>query len=167
MSDLPEPPPQPLTRNRLTAITLDPGSIARGNLDIEREREVAIFDILDANAFELVGRDDGPYTLKLGIQEDRLALHVGSAATETLVSHVLSMTPLRRVMKDYFLVCETYYQAIRTQPPSKIQAIDMGRRALHNEGSQILTDRLAGKVVLDNDTSRRLFTLICALHWRG
>lgn len=160
-------PPPSHSRNRLIAITLDPGSIARGNLDIEREREVAIYDLLDANVFEVVGRDEGPYTLRLGLQEERLALQIGTQTVDALVSHMLSMTPLRRVMKDYFLVCESYYQAIRTQPPSKIQALDMGRRALHNEGSQTLTDRLTGKVAVDTDTARRLFTLICALHWRG
>ena len=166
MSD--EPSSQsPATRHRLIAITLDPASIARGNADIEREREIAIFDILDANSFELLGRDEGPYTLRLAIQEDRLVLDIGAEGAERIVSHVLSLTPLRRVMKDYFLVCETYYQAIRTQPPSRIQAIDMGRRALHNEGSATLVERLQGKVVLDTDTARRLFTLVCALHWRG
>jgi uncharacterized protein (UPF0262 family) len=162
-----DPPSPAASRHRLIAITLDQSSIGRGNLDIEREREVAIYDILDANAFELIGRDDGPYKLVLGIQEDRLVLSIGTEAADGIVSHVLSLTPLRRVMKDYFLVCETYYQAIRSQPPSKIQAIDMGRRALHNEGSQLLIERLDGKVRLDTDTSRRLFTLICALHWKG
>ena len=80
---------------------------------------------------------------------------------------VLSFTPLRRILKDYFTVCETYYQAIRTAPPSRIQAIDMGRRALHDEGSKVLVERLKGKITVDNDTARRLFTLICALHWKG
>lgn len=167
MSEDYQSPPPPTSRHRLVAITLDQASIARGNLDIEREREIAIFDILDGNAFELPGRDDGPYTLRLAIQEDRLVLDIGREGADRLVGHVLSLTPLRRVMKDYFLVCENYYQAIRTQPPSRIQAIDMGRRALHNEGSQTLVERLQGKVVLDTDTARRLFTLVCALHWRG
>ncbi len=113
------------------------------------------------------GRDDGPYTLNLAIVEDRLVFTVGNEAGETLVTHMLSLTPLKRIMKDYFLVCESYYQAIRTAPPSRIQAIDMGRRGLHDEGSVILMERLAGKIALDLDTARRLFTLICALHWKG
>ncbi len=160
--------PIPHATHRLIEITFDQTSIARANPNIEHEREVAIFDILEANHFQLEGRNDGPYKLMLGLVEDRLVMTVTSeAASPPGYSFMLSLTPLRRVMKDYFLVCDNYYQAIRTQPPSKIQAIDMGRRALHNEGSQILTERLAGKINLDNDTSRRLFTLVCALHWKG
>lgn len=154
-------------KNKLVAITLDPSSIGRGNPNIEHEREVAIFDILDGNAFAVEGHDAGPYKLNLGIQEDRLVLTVGTETAETLVSHMLSLTPLKRVVKDYFIVCDSYYEAIRTAPPSKIQSIDMGRRALHNEGSQILAERLKGKIEVDHDTARRLFTLICALHWKG
>lgn len=154
-------------KNKLVAITLDPSSIGRGNPNIEHEREVAIFDILDGNAFAVEGHDAGPYKLALGIQEDRLVLTVGTETAETLVSHMLSLTPLKRVVKDYFIVCDSYYEAIRTAPPSKIQSIDMGRRALHNEGSQILAERLKGKIEVDHDTARRLFTLICALHWKG
>lgn len=154
-------------KNKLVAITLDPSSIGRGNPNIEHEREVAIFDILDGNAFAVEGHDAGPYKLNLGIQEDRLVLTIGTETAETLVSHMLSLTPLKRVVKDYFIVCDSYYEAIRTAPPSKIQSIDMGRRALHNEGSQILAERLKGKIEVDHDTARRLFTLICALHWKG
>lgn len=166
------PPHQPSTdadkpRNRLIEIRLDEQSIRRVTANVEHEREVAIFDILDANSFALEGRDDGPYKLTLGIIEDRLVLTVGNANTADVITHMLSLTPLKRVMKDYFIVCDSYYQAIRTLPPSKIQAIDMGRRGLHDEGSNLLTTRLDGKITLDNDTSRRLFTLICALHWRG
>jgi uncharacterized protein (UPF0262 family) len=160
----------PGSKHRLVAITFDPKSISRANANIEHEREVAIFDILEENVFQIVGRDEGPYRLQLGLAEDRLVMSIApESAPAGDLGHtlMLSLTPLRRVMKDYFLVCETYYQAIRTQPPSKIQAIDMGRRALHNEGSQILTERLAGKIELDHDTSRRLFTLVCALHWKG
>ena len=155
------------SRNRLVAIDLDEGSIARPNANVEHEREVAIFDILDGNSFAIVGRDDGPYKLRLGVAEDRLVFAVGSEADATIVTHLLSLSPLRRIMKDYFIVCDSYYQAIRSQPPSRIQAIDMGRRALHDEGSRLLTQRLDGKIELDHDTARRLFTLICALHWRG
>jgi uncharacterized protein (UPF0262 family) len=154
-------------RARLVGITLDERSTATQNPNIEHEREVAIFDILEGNSFALEGRDEGPYTLNLAIVEDRLVFTVGDEAGETLVTHMLSLTPLKRIMKDYFLVCESYYQAIRTAPPSRIQAIDMGRRGLHDEGSVVLRERLAGKINVDLDTARRLFTLICALHWKG
>ena len=155
------------SKSRLVAITLDERSTATQNPNIEHEREVAIFDILEGNHFALEGRDDGPYTLNLAIIEDRLVFTIGNEAGETLVTHLLSLTPLKRIMKDYFLVCESYYQAIRTAPPSRIQAIDMGRRGLHDEGSVTLLERLAGKISIDLDTARRLFTLICALHWKG
>lgn len=159
---------QPNSPHRLVAITLDQSSIGRGNSNIEHEREVAIFDILEANHFEIDGRNEGPYTLVLGLSEDRLVLNISSETNAGApYTYMLSLSPLKKVMKDYFLVCETYYSAIRTQPPSKIQAIDMGRRGLHNEGSQILAERLKGKIGLDHDTARRLFTLICALHWKG
>jgi uncharacterized protein (UPF0262 family) len=161
-TDQTEPP-----RDRLIAIHLDERSIRRSNAHVDHEREVAMFDMLDNNSFALENRDDGPYVLTLGLAEDRLVLTVGNASSPTLISHMLSMTPLKRVMKDYFIVCDSYYQAIRTLPPSKIEAIDMGRRALHDEGSQLLTLRLDGKITLDTQTARRLFTLICALHWRG
>jgi uncharacterized protein (UPF0262 family) len=141
--------------------------MATTNPNIEHEREVAIFDILEGNSFALQDHDDGPYTLHLAIVEDRLVLNVGREAGETIVTHMLSLTPLKRIMKDYFLVCESYYEAIRTAPPSRIQAIDMGRRGLHDEGSRVLSERLAGKIAFDIDTARRLFTLICALHWKG
>ena len=163
-----EPPEfDPNSKSRLTAIRLDDNSIRRGNPNIEHEREVAIFDILEANSFVLEGRDDGPYTLDLSIVEDRLVFTIGHQGEGDTFSYVLSLTPLRRIMKDYFIVCESYYQAIRTAPPSRIQAIDMGRRGLHDEGSRTLLERLAGKITVDLDTARRLFTLICALHWKG
>jgi uncharacterized protein (UPF0262 family) len=163
-----EPPEyEPNAKARLTAIRLDDASIRRGSSNIEHEREVAIFDILEANSFALEGRDDGPYTLNLSIIEDRLVFAVGQEAGADTFTVVLSLTPLRRIMKDYFIVCETYYQAIRTAPPSRIQSIDMGRRALHDEGSRVLSERLKGKITVDRDTARRLFTLICALHWKG
>ena len=155
---------------RLAALTLDQASIRRSNPNIEHEREVAIYDILDGNYFAVEGRDDGPYALRLGMAEDRLVLHIaseGSTGDGNPVTYMLSLSPFRRIIKDYFLVCESYYQAIRTAPPSRIQAIDMGRRGLHDEGSRVLLERLKGKVELDHDTARRLFTLICALHWKG
>jgi len=154
-------------RGRLVAITLDEESIKLSNANVEHEREVAIYDILDANTFTVCGRDDGPYTLKLAIADDRLVLTIGLENGPHVVTHMLSLTPMRKIMKDYFLVCDTYYQAIRNAPPSRIQAIDMGRRGLHDEGSRLLVERLAGKVEIDHVTARRLFTLICALHWKG
>lgn len=155
------------SKSRLVSITLDEKSTATSNPNIEHEREVAIFDLVEGNSFALEGRDDGPYTLHLAIVEDRLVFTIGDETGETIVTHMLSLTPLKRVMKDYFMVCESYYQAIRTAPPSRIQAIDMGRRGLHDEGSAVLLERLAGKITVDLDTARRLFTLICALHWKG
>ncbi len=154
-------------KSRLTAITLDEKSISRANPNVEHEREVAIYDILDANEFALDGRDDGPFTLHLSIVEDRLLFTVGTQGSPPTFTVLLSLTTLKRTIKDYFLVCDTYYQAIKTAPPSRIQAIDMGRRALHDEGSRHLADRLKGKITLDHPTARRLFTLICALHWKG
>jgi uncharacterized protein (UPF0262 family) len=163
-----EPPVDPNSKARLVAINLDEASIGRSNPNIEHERQVAIFDILESNMFELDGREGGPYVLNLGLVEDRLVFAVAQqgAADETFTV-VLSLTPLRRVIKDYFIVCENYYQAIRSAPPSRIQSIDMGRRALHDEGSRVLVERLKGKIKVDQDTARRLFTLICALHWKG
>jgi len=155
------------SRSRLVSITLDEQSIAPSSSIINHERKVAIYDILDANHFELDGCDDGPYALNLSIAEDRLVLAVGLEQGEAISTFVLSLSPLRRIMKDYFIVCDTYYKAIRTAPPSRIQAIDMGRRALHDDGSKLLVERLKGKITVDHDTARRLFTLICALHWKG
>ena len=154
-------------RQRLVAITLDEKSIKRSNANVEQERELAIYDIVDANAFAVCGRDDGPYTLALAIAEDRLVMTIGLDGGGHVVTHMLSLSPLRPIIKDYFKVCDSYYQAIRSMPPSKIQAIDMGRRALHDEGSRLLVERLDGKVTIDHATARRLFTLICALHWKG
>ena len=153
---------------RLVAVTLDGASIARSsNPNIDHEREVAIYDLLDGNSFALEGRQDGPYKLVLGMVDDRLVFNVQDENGEPIVVHVLSFTPLKKVMKDYFIVCETYYAAIKSAPPSRIQAVDMGRRGLHDEGSRILAERLHGKINVDHDTARRLFTLICALHWKG
>lgn len=154
-------------RSRLVAIELDEASIRRGAANIDHEREVAIYDLLDSNSFALSDRDAGPYRLQLSIVDDRLVFAVGNEDADGWVRHVLSLTSLRRVIKDYFIVCNSYYEAIRSAPPSRIQAIDMGRRALHDEGSRILMERLRGKIEVDHDTARRLFTLICALHWKG
>lgn len=155
-------------QTRLVSVTLDDSSIGRNNPDVEHEREVAIFDLLESNSFALEGREgEGPYTLHLSLADNRLVFTVGDETRAPIVHVMLSLSPFRRLVKDYFLMCESYYQAIKTQPPSRIEAIDMGRRALHDEGSKLLMERLKGKVAIDIATARRLFTLICALHWKG
>lgn len=152
---------------RLIDVELDE-TIGRSTPDIEHERSVAIFDLIEENSFRPVNDDkDGPYRLKLSLAESRLVFAVSRVSGEAVVTHMLSLTPFRRIVKDYFLICESYYEAIRTASPSHIEAIDMGRRGLHNEGSQTLMDRLGGKIEVDFDTARRLFTLVCVLHWRG
>ena len=152
--------------NRLAKVTLDEASIARGNPDQEHERAIALFDILEDNSFTIPGRE-GPYALKLGLVENKLSFAITAEDGEPVMTHLLSLTPFRRVIRDYEMICESYYNAIRTASPSQIEAIDMGRRGLHNEASETLKQRLEGKVDLDHDTARRLFTLIFALHWKG
>ena len=152
---------------RLVDIELDE-SIGRSTPDVEHERAVAIFDLIEENCFRPVNdARAGPYRLTLSVAEQRLVFDIARETGEAVVVHMLSLTPFKRVIKDYFMVCESYYEAIRTASPSQIEAIDMGRRGLHNEGSQTLMERLAGKIDIDFDTARRLFTLICVLHWRG
>ncbi len=152
---------------RLIEVVLDDQSITRATPDIEHERAVAIFDLVERNSFYPVGATTGPFRLVLSVVERRLIFNITTENSENVATHILSLTPFRRVVKDYYMICESYYEAIRTSTPSQIEAIDMGRRGLHNEGSQILRDRLADKIELDEDTARRLFTLICVLHWRG
>lgn len=152
---------------RLVAVTLDEASIARSTPDVEHERATAIYDLLDDNNFEPLGHDGGPYSLFLSMADNRLVFDIRLSSGEPVMTHILSLTPFRRVVKDYFMVCDSYYAAIRTATPSQIEAIDMGRRGLHNEGSELLLERLKEKVAFDFDTARRLFTLICALHWKG
>lgn len=159
--------PTKTSRSRLYEINLDQASIAHKNTNVEHEREVAIFDILESNEFKVVGHDAGPYRLGLSIVEDRLVFRVGNEDQDELFVHNLALQPFKKIIKDYFLVCDSYYEAIRSAPPSKIQAIDVGRRGLHDEGSRLLSERLDGKIDVDFDTSRRLFTLLCALHWKG
>jgi uncharacterized protein (UPF0262 family) len=154
-------------KRRLAAVTLDEATIGRANPDVEHEREVAIYDLLEQNSFAPVGHEDGPFALKLSITGNRLVFDIRRTNGTPVMTHLLSLTPLRRIVKDYYLICDSYYQAIRTATPNKIEAIDMGRRAIHNDGSQILMERLKGKVTVDIDTARRLFTLICVLHWKG
>jgi len=154
-------------KDRLVDVVLDE-SIGRSTPDVEHERAVAIFDLIEENSFRPVGDEPGgPYRLHLSLVESRLVMAVSRENGEPVVTHILSLTPFRRVVKDYFMICESYFEAIKASSPSQIEAIDMGRRGLHNEGSQTLMDRLAGKIEVDFDTARRLFTLVCVLHWRG
>ncbi len=127
----------------------------------------AVYDLLEDNSFAPAGHDGGPYALTLSIQNRQLVFDVAEPDTGPVVTHVLSLTPFRRISRDYFLVCESYFEMIRTASLSRIEAVDMGRRGLHDEGSRILIDRLSGKIDIDFNTARRLFTLICVLHWRG
>ena len=151
---------------RLSDVELD-ASIGRSTPDVEHERAVAIFDLVEENSFEPIGHAGGPYRLKLSLVDSKLVLGIATEAGEAVATHILSLTPFRRIIKDYFMICESYYEAIRSSTPSRIEAIDMGRRGIHNEGSQTLMDRLDGKIRVDFDTARRLFTLVCVLYWRG
>jgi uncharacterized protein (UPF0262 family) len=152
---------------RLSDVVLDE-TIGRATPDIEHERAVAIYDLVEENSFQPVGDlGGGPYKLKLSLVESRLVFAVTRENDTAVITHILSLSPFRRVIKDYFMICESYYEAIRISTPSQIEAIDMGRRGIHNEGSETLRERLAGKIDVDFDTARRLFTLICVLHWRG
>ncbi len=155
------------SRKCIVKVNLDRDSIGPGNRDIEHERAVAIYDLVQENSFAPIGHDGGPYCLTLQLVENRLVFDIRTEDGQPVVAHHLSLTPFRRIVKDYFLVCESYYQAIRTAPPSRIEAIDMGRRGLHDEGSELLMERLKEKVAVDFDTARRLFTLITVLHWKG
>ncbi len=153
--------------NKLVDITLDTRSIGRATPDIEHERDIAIYDLLEENEFAPANASGGPYTLQLSIAENRLVFDISDVETGPAGTFILSLSPLRKVIKDYFLICESYFSAIRTSAPSQIEAIDMGRRGLHDEGTQILLERLEGKVDTNFETARRLFTLVCVLHWRG
>jgi uncharacterized protein (UPF0262 family) len=157
----------PSNKQRLVAVELDEASIGSTNADIEHERKVAIYDLLEDNHFAPTGHSGGPYTLHLSIDGTRLVFDIRHDNGKPVVAHLFSLSPLRRIVKDYYMICDSYYQAIRTATPDKIEAIDMGRRGVHNDGSQILMERLKGKVEVDLDTARRLFTLICVLHWKG
>ena len=153
--------------HRIVRLTLDERTVIRRSADVEHERKVAIFDLLEDNTFRLVDGPEGPYSLHLAMVETRLMIDVREADDTPIVTVPLALSPFRRVIRDYFLICESYYQAIKTAAPSQIEAIDMGRRGLHNEGSELLRDRLAAQIELDTDTARRLFTLVCVLQIRG
>ncbi len=152
---------------RIIEITLDDGSLVRRSPEVEHERAVAIYDLIEDNTFAPVGDDRGPYCLRLSLAENRLRFDIRSTANHPVATVRLPLLPFRRIIKDYFTVCESYYAAIKTASPSKIEAIDMGRRGLHDEGSELLRERLNGKIEVDFGTARRLFTLICVLHVRG
>ena len=148
----------------LVAVHIDPASLAPASPEVEQEREVAIADLLEANSFQPAGGEGGPYRLRIAREDNRLVLEVSGSGYAR--AHGLSLTPFRGIIKDYFLVCDSYFDAVRNSP-QQIEALDMGRRGLHNAGSELLRERLAGKIELDLDTARRLFTLICALHRRA
>lgn len=158
-------PDQP--KYSIVAVTLDEESIGRSGPDIEHERAIAIYDLVEKNHFEPEGAGEGPFALHIGITGNRLMFDIRREDGAPVVVHLLSLTPFRRIVKDYFMICDSYYQAIRTATPDKIEAIDMGRRGIHDEGSRTLQERLAGKVNVDFETARRLFTLISVLHWKG
>jgi uncharacterized protein (UPF0262 family) len=153
--------------HRLIAVTVDENAMRRAGPAVEHERKVAIHDLLESNTFAPLGRSRGPFKLHLGITGSRLIFDVRLADDTPVMVHLMQLAPLRRIVKDYFMVCDSYYAAIRTAPPERIEALDMGRRSLHDEGSERLMDRLKHKVKLDLETARRLFTLICVLHWSG
>jgi len=152
---------------RLTAISLDERTVVHRTRQIEQEREIAIYDLLEENSFTPVGSAGGPYRLVLRIEENRLVFDIHLEDDSVHGKVMLSLMPFRRVIKDYFLICDSYFKAIRTAPPSQIEALDMARRGSHNEGSELLQERLKGKIEVDFDTARRLFTLICVLHLKG
>ncbi|MEX0807106.1 MAG: UPF0262 family protein [Dongiaceae bacterium] len=153
--------------NRIAKITLDERSVVRRSAEVEHERAVAIYDLIEDNSFKLIDDKEGPYSLHLSIEENRLIFDARDTDEQPRRRIALALTPFRMIVKDYFQICESYFSAIRTASPSQIEAIDMGRRGLHNEGSELLRQRLEGKIELDLDTARRLFTLICVLHIKG
>jgi uncharacterized protein (UPF0262 family) len=155
-------------RTRIVALEIDAGSVVRWSPEVEHERSVAVFDLLERNHFRLEGGPAGPYRIVLSLRGATLVLAVEALEEAAgVVEIALPMRPFRRVIKDYFIICDSYYQAIRASSPSRIEAIDMARRGLHDEGAQRLCGALAPKAGLDHDTARRLFTLICVLHIRG
>ena len=158
--------------SRLSRIDIDDANLPPPTPEIEQERKVAIFDLLEDNSFALPAREervvpDGPYHLGLSIRERRLVFDIRTEADEGVAEFHLSLGPFRQAVKDYFQICESYFDAVKKLPPSQIEAIDMARRGIHNEGARILQERLDGKAEVDIDTARRLFTLICVLHWGG
>ena len=152
---------------RIAAIHFDKRSVDKRNLEMEHERAVAVYDLLEANSFAPVGHRNGPYDLHLGVVDGRLMLDIRAQDGKPVIIFGLSLSPFRRVIRDYSIVCESYYAAMQSQSLTQVEAIDMGRRAVHNEGAELLMQRLEGKVAIDRDTARRLFTLIYVLHTTG
>ncbi|WP_292291899.1 UPF0262 family protein [Marivita sp.] len=157
---------------RIAHIKLDDGNLPPPTPEIEQERRVAMFDLMEHNTFALPDRDDkpvpaGPYHVGLSIKDKRLVFDVTTESHDKAAEFHLSLTPFRQVVKDYFQICKSYFDAVKTLPPSQIETIDMARRGIHNEGARILQERLEGKVTVDDDTARRLFTLVCVLHFGG
>lgn len=150
---------------KLIAITLDEKTIARKSASVDHERAVAIYDLIEDNKFDTIGQEIGPFALNLALEDNKLIFQIESETDKII--HILSLTPFKRLVKDYFIICDSYYNAIRTMSASQIEAIDMGRRGLHNEGSELLIERLSGKIIVDFDTARRLFTLVATLMWKG
>ncbi len=150
--------------HRIAKIDLDQASLPALSADAEHERRVAVYDLLEENRFVLVDGPQGPYHVFLSTQDKKLVFDVRDVDDGALRVIMLSLTPFRRIVRDYFIICESYYDAIRHATPDKIEAVDMGRRGLHNEGSELLMGRLEGKAEMDFDTARRLFTLLCVLH---
>ncbi len=158
--------------SRICEIELDDANLPPPTPEIEQERKVAMFDLIEENAFALPPRNgtavpDGPYRLTLAIREKRLVFDIRSEAGEPAAEFHLSLSPFRQVVKDYWAICESYFDAVKNLPPGQIETIDMARRGIHNEGARVLEERLAGKAEVDSDTARRLFTLICVLHFGG
>jgi len=153
--------------HRIVDITLDEHTVVRRSPDVEHERAVAIYDLLEDNHFAPKAGHPGPYALGLSVEENRLILDIKHESGSDVDRVAVPLVPFRRIVRDYFTVCESYYAAIKSAPPSQIEAIDMGRRALHNEGSEMLRERLADKIEVDLNTARRLFTLLCVLHLKG
>ena len=154
--------------SHIVDISIDDSALPPPTPEIEQERKVAVFDLLEDNAFALAAdKEAGPFHLGLAIREKRLVFDVASEAGEKAAEFHLSLGPFRQVVKDYFQICESYFEAVKRLPPSQIEAIDMARRGIHNEGARVLEERLEDKIELDNDTARRLFTLICVLHFGG
>lgn len=151
----------------MVGIFLDERSVVSRSAQVDHERKVAIYDLIEENKFKLIGGFLGPYNLHLSIAENRLFFDVRDADDNKLIRFTQPLSSLRAIIKDYFMICDSYYKAIKISTPSKIEAIDMGRRSMHNEGAKILQERLAEKVEIDTDTARRLFTLICVLHIRA
>ncbi|QTN18724.1 UPF0262 family protein [Brevundimonas sp. AJA228-03] len=154
-----------MTEQRLASVDLDEATLPSATAEIEHERRVAIFDLVEKNVFSPEGADAGPYGLKLSLQDNRLVFDI--AGIDFARTYALSLTPLKSVLKDYLMICDSYYEALRGSSASQIEAVDMGRRGLHNEGAELLKARLDGKIAIDHETARRLFTLVCALYRRG